>query len=215
MSRIKVITGHFGSGKTEIAVNLAAEKPGTTIVDIDTVNPYFRTADAKEALESRGIKVITPEYANTNVDIPALPAEIISVFGREGDVIFDVGGDDDGAYALGAYHKYFVNEVPDVYFVICTTRPLLKTEDEAAEMIKNIERASRLRVTHLINNTHLSKFTTPETVLEGQRVCEAVSEKLGIPILFTSVRSDIKPIIEKDINNPVYGLDLYLNLPFI
>ncbi|MBO4897340.1 MAG: ATP-binding protein [Clostridia bacterium] len=214
MSRIKIITGHFGSGKTEVAVNLAMQDKGTTIVDLDTVNPYFRTADAKEELERHGIRAIVPEFANTNLDLPTLPPEIYSVFQNDGRVIFDVGGDDDGALALGMYHNYFQKENPDMYFVVCTTRPLMSTADDVIEMIRNIEAASRLRVTHLINNTHLSKYTEIDTVLKGQAVTEEVSRKTGIPILFTAVREDLKDKIADKIGNNVLGLKLYLNLPF-
>lgn len=214
MSRIKIITGHFGSGKTEIALNLATDLVPSVIADMDTVNPYFRTADAEEELRKAGVRVITPEYANTNVDMPALPSEILSVFSTDENVILDVGGDDDGAYALGAYHNYFVRETPDMYFVICATRPLQSSADEALELMKSIELASRLKITHLINNTHLSAFTDEETVLRGQRLCEEVSRKSGIPILYTTVREDLKNKIIPLVNNPVYGLRLYLNLPF-
>ena len=214
MSRIKIITGHFGSGKTEVAVNLAMAERGTTIVDLDTVNPYFRTADAKDELDRHGIRAIVTEFANTNLDLTTLPPEIYYVFQNDGKVIFDVGGDDDGALALGMYHNYFVKENPDMYFVVCTTRPLMSTADDVIDMIKNIEDASRLRVTHLINNTHLSKYTEIDTVLKGQSVTEEVSRKTGIPILFTAVREDLKDKIKDKIGNNVLGLKLYLNLPF-
>ena len=105
MSRIKIVTGHFGSGKTEIALNLAKNLVPSVIVDMDTVNPYFRTADAAEEIRKSGVRVITPRYANTNVDMPTLPSEILSVFNTDENAVLDVGGDDDGAYALGAYHN--------------------------------------------------------------------------------------------------------------
>ena len=214
MSRIKIVTGHFGSGKTEVAVNLAIQETGTTIVDLDTVNPYIRTADAKEELEKNGIRAIVPQFANTNLDMPTLPSEIYSVFQNGGKVIFDVGGDDDGALALGMYHNYFLKEKPDMYFVVCTTRPLVSTADDIIEMMRNIEAASRLHITHLINNTHLSSYTGTDTVLKGQKVTEEVSRKTGVPILFTTVRNDLKDEISGRIGNNVLGLNLYLNLPF-
>ena len=214
MSRIKIVTGHFGSGKTEIALNLAKNLVPSVIDDMDTVNPYFRTADAAEEIRKSGVRVITPRYANTNVDMPTLPSEILSVFNTDENAVLDVGGDDDGAYALGAYHNYLTRETPDMYFVICATRPLQSNTDEILELMKNVEFASRLKITHLINNTHLSVFTDTDTVLYGQSLCEEVSRKSGIPILCTTVREDLKNKIMPLVNNPVYGLKLYLNLPF-
>lgn len=214
MSRIKIVTGHFGSGKTEIALNLAKNLVPSVIVDMDTVNPYFRTADAAEEIRKSGVRVITPRYANTNVDMPTLPSEILSVFNTDENAVLDVGGDDDGAYALGAYHNYLTRETPDMYFVICATRPLQSNTDEVLELMKNVEFASRLKITHLINNTHLSVFTDTDTVLYGQSLCEEVSRKSGIPIFCTTVREDLKNKIMPLVNNPVYGLKLYLNLPF-
>ena len=114
---IYIITGHYGSGKTEIAINLAQKLKNPVIVDMDIVNPYFRTADAKDKLEALGVKVITPEFANTNVDIPSLPPEIFSALQGTNDVILDVGGDEDGAIALGQFNKYFQNGY-EMYFVM-------------------------------------------------------------------------------------------------
>ena len=212
MEKIKVICGHFGSGKTEVAINLAKEKENTIIVDLDTVNPYYRTAELRGKLESEGIKVIASEFAATNVDISTLPAEIIAVFNHEGPSIINVGGDDDGAFALGRYKQYFDKRDYELYFVICATRPLTKTADDIIEMMGNIEGASRLKITHLINNTHLAQYTDMETVQKGQKVAEEVSRKTGVPILFTSVREDLKDEAEKLIDNPVYGIKLYINL---
>ena len=211
MERIRVITGHFGSGKTEIAINLAAENKNSIIADLDTVNPYYRTAEHREELKNMGIEVIASEFAATNVDIPTLPAEVISVFSSDKPSIIDVGGDDDGAFALGRYYNFFRENPYEMYFVICTTRPLTKTADEIIELMRNIEGASRLKITHLINNTHLASFTDEETVLKGQKICEEVSEKTGIPILFTAVREDLAGKLENKIENPVKGLKLYIN----
>ena len=106
-----VVVGHYGSGKTEFSLNLAfrlrEQGEKVTIVDLDVVNPYFRTADAVKELKAQGIRVIVPEYANTNVDVPALPPDIFAAFETEGTVIFDVGGDDDGAIVLGRFFSRF------------------------------------------------------------------------------------------------------------
>jgi len=120
---IYVITGHYGSGKTEFAVNLAKKLKNPVIVDMDIVNPYFRTVDAKAMLEAQGVKVIAPEFANTNVDVPSLPPDIFGALQGDNDVILDVGGDDDGAIVLGQYNKYFQNGY-EMYFVMNFCRPM-------------------------------------------------------------------------------------------
>ena len=212
MSRIKIVTGHFGSGKTEIAINLATEHENSIIVDLDTVNPYYRTAEHREKLNSMGVEVIASEFAASNVDIPTLPAEIIKVFSSDKPSVIDVGGDDDGAFALGRYKNFFEENDYEMYFVICGTRPLTKTADDVLEMMQNIEGASRLKITHLINNTHLAQFTDKETVMKGQALAEEVSRRVGVPIIFTTAPEDIKNQIENEIANPVKGLKLYINM---
>lgn len=214
MSKIKIITGHFGSGKTEIAVNMAIEKKNVTIVDLDTVNPYFRTADAAKRLKELGVRVILPEFANTNIDMPTLPAEIYSVFQSDQECIFDVGGDDEGAVALGMFNCYFLESSYEMYFVVNASRPFTKTVKDVIYMMGAIENSSRLKITHLVNNTHLAQYTKKEDILKGQDLCKKVSERTGIPIAFTAVRRDLAPIISNIIDNPIMVLDLYINLPF-
>jgi len=212
MKRLNIVTGHFGSGKTEFALNLAMLQEGkTTIVDMDTVNPYYRTADAEEILKSRGIKVILPQFVNTNVDIPALPSEIFSAFtDKETTAVFDVGGDEDGALALGQYYRYFTAEDYEMYFIINARRPLTREPEGSIEILREVEKASHLRVTRLVNATNLGPETTPEIVLEGQRLVEEVSCRTGIPIGFTAVKKGI----EVAVRNPVMQLSLYIKSPF-
>lgn len=190
--RINIFTGHYKSGKTEVAVNFAyrmyAKYPNVTIVDFDIVNPYFRTADAREELEKAGIKVITTRYANTNIDVPALPSEINAVFeNRDLKAVFDVGGDDLGAKAVSRYRECFINDDYELYFVINVRRPLTNTPEKIEDMIGEIEASSRLKITRLVNNTNLLEHTSAGDVLEGQKMIRSVSEKLGIPIGFVSV----------------------------
>ncbi len=212
MKRLNIITGHFGSGKTEFALNLAMAQTGkTTIIDMDTVNPYYRTADAEEILKSRGVGVILPMFANTNIDIPALPSEIFSVFtDKETTAIFDVGGDEDGALALGQYNRFFTAEDYEMYFVINARRPLTREPEGCIEILREVEAASHLRVTKLVNATNLGPETTPEIILEGQKVVEEVSRKAGIPIGFTAVKKGIEVAVQ----TPVMQLSLYIKSPF-
>ncbi len=189
--RISIFTGHFGSGKTEVAVNyalkLASISPRTAIVDLDIVNPFFRTADVSKILESRGIKVITPVYANTNIDMPSLPPDIYSIFNQKDyKVVFDVGGDDLGARVLGRYHEEIAADDWEMYFVINTRRPDTFSDKGIEHMIAEIESSSGLKIDRLVNNTNILNETTEHEILEGESKIMRVSEKLGIPVGFTS-----------------------------
>lgn len=188
---INIFTGHFGSGKTEVAANYALQLSkiytNAVIVDFDIVNPYFRTADVREELEQNGLRVITPIYANTNVDVPALPAEISSLFDRkEYRVVFDVGGDDVGAKAISRYREEILEDDYEIFFVINTKRPMTGTPGKIEAIIHEVEDSSRLKVTGLVNNTNLLENTTLEDMVEGHRLIEQVSKKLDIPIAFAS-----------------------------
>ncbi|MFZ5987162.1 MAG: hypothetical protein ACOYWZ_08595, partial [Bacillota bacterium] len=210
--RISIFTGHFGSGKTEVAVNfalkLSEQCPKTAIVDFDIVNPYFRTTDAKSVLEARNIWVVTPLYANTNVDVPALPAEINTLFEKkEYSVIFDVGGDDLGARVLSRYRDEILDDDYEMYFVINTKRPMTDTLEKIEQMIYEIEGSSRLKVTKLVNNTNILSSTTAKDVLEGHEMIKNISDKLCIPIAFVSGFHDLIGEVERDIESDV----LYLN----
>jgi hypothetical protein len=189
--RINIFTGHFGSGKTEVAVNYALQLSkiftNTAIVDFDIVNPYFRTADVREELEQNGLRVITPPYANTNVDVPALPAEINSLFDRkEYRAVFDVGGDDIGAKAISRYREEILGDDWEIFFVINTKRPMTDTPGKIEAIIHEVEDSSRLKITSLVNNTNLLENTMLEDIIEGHNLIERVSKKLDIPIAFVS-----------------------------
>ncbi len=208
---IYVITGHYGSGKTEVAINLAKKLKNPVIVDMDIVNPYFRTADAKEMLEGLGIKVIAPEYANTNVDVPSLPSDIFGALQGDRDVILDVGGDDDGAIALGQYNKYFENGY-EMYFVMNFLRPMTAEPDGVIEILRDIEFASRLKVTGLINNTNVRGDTTAKILTDSIKKAEAVSKETGISLIAVSGTKDV--LNNTDTNYPKMELELNLALPW-
>ena len=189
MRNIYIITGHYGSGKTEFSVNFALslkeKHENVILVDLDIVNPYFRSHDAKALLENAGITVLAPHYAGTNVDIPVLPPEIMRIFEeKDAQIVLDVGGDDDGAIALGRYKQYFDKTDYEMYLVVNTRRPLTSTAEEIIEMKEQIEIASRLTVTGLISDTNLADETTTEIVLEGVAITEEVSKKTGLPVVF-------------------------------
>jgi len=200
--RINIFTGHFGSGKTEVAVNyalkLAELNYKTSIVDFDIVNPYFRTADAKEELERNNIWVILPMYANTNVDVPAIPPEIYSLFEKkEYKAVLDVGGDDLGARAVARFREEIISDDYEMFFVVNTKRGMTDTPDKILEMIALIEDSAGIKITKLINNSNLLEETTPEIILEGHRIISQVSDKLGIPIGITAGLESVVNLLDR------------------
>lgn len=220
--RLNIFTGHFGSGKTEISVNYAIklqeEGNKTAIVDLDIVNPYFRTADVKEQLEKMGIWVMTPLYANTNVDVPALPPEINTLFEKkEYKVVLDVGGDDDGARVLSRFREQILNDDYEMFFVISARRPMTDTSEKILDMVADIEASSRIKVTKLVNNTNLLGATGSEDIIEGQKLVEEVSSRLNIPIAFISGFSEALKEYEKSRKSqdvPLFTMDKLIKLPW-
>lgn len=217
--RIHVIVGHYGSGKTEFAINYALSLKKSYqkvyIVDLDIVNPYFRTNDEKAKLEAMGISVIASPYASSNVDVPSLPADIYRVFAeKDAAVVFDVGGDDDGAIALGRYKQYFDAETPEMLFVINVFRPLTADCQSVCDMIANIEAVSRLQVTGLVNSSNLAGLTTKAELLAGQAVTDEVSQKTGIPCMYAAGLSSVLEALPPDFSVPTFSIDRYMALKF-
>ena len=186
--RLTLFLGHYGSGKTNIAVNYAmrlrAEGKSVVIADLDIVNPYFRTKDSEDELSALGITLISPRYANTNVDLPALPAESYrlvqdkSVYG-----VMDIGGDDRGAYALGRFAGAIESEGDyRMAFVVNCYRPLTSTVEDAVEIMREIEAASGLKFNSIVNNSNLGEETTRETVIDSLDFVEKLSELTGLPV---------------------------------
>lgn len=201
--RIHIFTGHFGSGKTEFAVNyalkLAEQGKKTIIVDCDIVNTYFRTLDAKEALEKCGIKVIAPTFANTNLEMQMMPSEVLSVFEqRDTEVVFDVGGDEDGAFALGGFKRFFEREGFEMFFVVNTCRPLTETVEDTLVYMDEIERASRLNITHIINNANLADETTPENIYKADSIVGEIADKVKIDYCYISAEKEIIKQLDKE-----------------
>ncbi len=190
--RVYIIAGHYGSGKTNIAVNLAlalkGEGKAVTLADLDIVNPYFRSADSERELVEKGVKVILPAFANTNVDLPSLPPEAYSMFQNRNTVaIIDVGGDDRGAYALGRYTPYILEENNyEMCFVANFYRPLTRTAEDAIEVMREIESACKIKFTAIINNSNLGDETTANDILATKDECERLSALTGLKVLFTT-----------------------------
>ncbi len=201
-NRLVIVCGHYGAGKTNVAVNLAkaaaAAGRRVCIADLDIVNPYFRTADNREELEAVGVRCIIPQFANTNVDIPSIPAEFQSVFQTDEMCIVDVGGD-DGAVALSVYRDGFIECGYDMLYVFNACRPLTSEAEEAVESIRAIEAMSSLTVSGLVNNSNLGAETTSETVNRGLKVCLAAAKAAGKPVLASSVFRNVAGRIEGDV----------------
>ena len=188
--RVTVVCGHYGTGKTNLSINLALDcarhGEDVTLVDLDVVNPYFRSADYTDVLTENGVRVVGPNFANTNLDTPSLPAAVGNVIAEGSRVIVDVGGDDAGATALGVYSRALAGAEPDVIYVINTYRSQTTHADEAVQILREIETTSRLRATCVANNSHLKGDTTEATVLGSMAFAEEVSVKTGLPLRFTT-----------------------------
>ena len=219
--RLTLFAGHYGSGKTNIAVNyalhLAKEGKPVCIADLDIVNPYFRTADSRQELESAGVELISPRFANSNVDRPALPAQAYKLVQDKCCYgIMDIGGDDRGAYALGRYVPYMKQEKDYrmVYVANCY-RPLTRTAAEALEVMQEIEAACGLAFTDIVNNSNLASETDVQAVLNSRDYIQELSERSGLPVFMTTVRADLAERLCGQIPNvlPLHLQEKYFDLP--
>ena len=195
--RVTLLCGHYGSGKTNIAVNMALDAKKqydrVCIADLDIVNPYFRTKDSEEDFVHSGVRLISSSYANSNVDLPAMPQEIYSILDdKDSHFIIDVGGDDRGAYALGRLAPGILAEDDyDMYMVINMYRPLTRTPEDVLEIKQEIEQAARISFTGIINNSNLGRDTDAETVLASQEYAKACCELTGLPLCATSSEASV------------------------
>ena len=208
--RLTLFAGHYGSGKTNIAVNyalhLAKEGKKVCIADLDIVNPYFRTADSKAVLEKAGVDLVSPQYANSNVDLPALPAESYRlVQDKETYGIMDIGGDDRGAYALGRFAPAILAENNyRMAFVFNGFRPLTRTAEDALEIMREIEAACGLQFTCIINNSNLGEETTGEDFASTVETAEKLSKLSGLPLWLNTAEKKIA----QSIPQPVLPMEL-------
>ena len=215
MSRVTIFAGHYGSGKTNISANYAIrlrdEGKEVAIADLDIVNPYFRSKDAKDMLESLGIRFISSPFANSNVDTPALPADAYSITADKSRyAVVDVGGDDRGALALGRYVPGILEENDyEMLFVINKFRPLTSDTSGTLEVMNEIETACKIKVTGIVNNSNLGEDTTAEDVLESQAYADSIAEASGLPIKMTTVSAKLYDELKSKINN-LMPLNLYI-----
>lgn len=213
--RIRIVIGHYGSGKTEFSINyavkLAQSGRKVALADLDIVNLYFRSREKKEILESEGIKVISSSIEASAVDIPAISPEVYGPFQDESyDYIVDVGGDHVGARALGRYYEYFREDQYDMFYILNANRPETETVDKAIEYFKRIEDNARAKITGIVNNTHMLKSTTIDDVLKGQKLALEVSNKLNIPIKYISTLENVAKDLPKDLEGKIFPIKLYM-----
>ena len=195
--RITLFCGHYGSGKTNIAVNYALylKKQGeeVEIADMDIVNPYFRTKDSEKELTGAGVRLISPRFANSNVDLPALPQELYGLFEfKDKCAVLDIGGDDRGAYALGRFTPFILEENNyNNFFVANFYRPLTRTAEQALEVMREIETAGRVPFTGIVNNSNLGEETTAADVEKTYSLADELSSLTGLPVYMTCVKDSL------------------------
>ena len=205
--RLVLLSGHYGSGKTNIAVSLAFHLKKTrervAIADIDIVNPYFRTRDSKDELESAGIRLISSEFASSNVDLPALPQDVYAITDDTSlSAVIDIGGDDRGALALGRWRDAILAENDyEMLLVVNKFRPLTCDPESTIEVMREIEFAAKMKFTAVVNNSNLGNETTPEDVLGSVEYANRVAELAGIPLKMTTVHESLYPALKGRVEN--------------
>lgn len=225
--RLTIIVGHFGTGKTEIAVNMA-ERTGSLglpflFADLDMVDPYFRSREREDLIEEWGGRMITNPQAVMDADVPAIPSEAAALFDDHDYYgIMDIGGDPSGARVLARYRQKIAREDPRVICVLNARRPLTRTPGEAVDYIRGIEQAGGFQITELVNNTHLCGETTAEDILDGALFCREVSEETGIPLtchtveehLLKKAGGDLALRLELADDQFVWPLHIYMKKPW-
>ncbi len=205
--RITLFAGHYGSGKTNIALNYAlnmkCDGKSVVIADLDIVNPYFRTKDSERELNEAGIKLISSSFASSNVDLPALPQEIYSIVDDKSDyAVMDIGGDDRGAYALGRYADSIVRENNyEMFMVINMYRPLTRDVESTREVMQEIETACSMKFTAIVNNSNIGEETTAQDVLDSMSYADKVAEASGLPLRLTTVDEKLYNELHEKIEN--------------
>jgi len=212
MGELTIICGHYGSGKTNFAINYAIDKArdGRKVVlaDMDIVNPYFTSSEYSDILKDRGVTVISPTFAFTNVDVPALPASMGSIFDSDDDVIVDAGGDDAGATVLGRFSGKAREKGYEMLYVTNMYRPFTSDPDDSVGILRDIEDTCGLKATAVVNNSHLKGLTTLSTIIDSIGYAKEVSSKAGIPLKFTVVPKNITEGLPED--EYFYPADVYV-----
>ena len=224
MKDVKVLIGNYGSGKSELALNFAMQAAArgdrTELLDLDMVNTYFRLTERGKMVEQKEIRLVSPNFACSGIETLSLPAEVSSAFVLDWDtVIFDVGGDDVGATALGRYHRDFMALEPgalEVLNVVNIRRPLASTVEKIHRLQEGMQTHARLQITGMINNTNLSTMTSADDLWDGYELLRQVVELTGIPVAYTTGKKDILDAFlardpdPKYVGKPV-AIDVYMH----
>ncbi|QLY39905.1 ATP-binding protein [Hujiaoplasma nucleasis] len=209
MKRVTFITGYYGSGKTEVALNLAIQKKVNTIVDLDIINPYFRTREMEDFLREQGIETISSDVdSKMHLDMPYISKKVYNpLYNEDKRVIYDLGGNDQGAKLMRQFDDYKDID-SDLFIVVNIFRMETDHEDKIIQLINRIQGTSGYQVTGLINNSNLLKDTQIDDVIEGQKILEKVSEKMNIPIVYTSYWDELNDD-DLHVSNETLKIKLY------
>ncbi len=213
--RIRIICGHYGSGKSEFSVNyiknLKKHYDKVALIDLDVVNPYFRSREKAEELENEGIRVISSSIKGSNADLPSLAGDInVPILDKSYEVVIDLGGDSVGARVLGRYREDIANDSYDMLVVLNANRPETHTPQQAITYIKAIEESAGLKVTGIVNNTHLLKSTTIEDVMRGQKLAEEVAQELGIDVRYTACMENLAHELPEELKDRYFPIGMHL-----
>lgn len=216
--RLTVVTGHYGTGKTEFAVNLAlalaAGGERVMLADLDIVNPYFRSRERKALLEAAGIRLIATSQACTDADVPALPAELLTILeDRSVRGVLDIGGDPVGARVLARFRPKIVGEDHQLLCVLNANRPEVRTVESAVSYLRAIETTTGLTCTGLVNNTHLCGETAEEEIYKGAALAGEVSQETGIPVICHVAEARFVPGL-KELGAPVFPIAIHMKKPW-
>ena len=216
---VTVLVGHFGSGKTEIALNgalnLAADGLSVTLADLDVVKPYFRSRSARHILHEAGVHLIAPEGENIHADLPIIVPQVRDILRRpRGKTILDVGGDGTGARVLGSLTDVLPTTGIEILVVLNFSRPSTPDVAGAVAMVHEIEALARVQVSGLISNTHMMDDTTPEIVLEGARLAVETGRVLDLPVVAAAIHEDIVASVNRDLPCPAFVLKRIVKPPF-
>ena len=208
--RVSIITGHYGTGKTEFAVNLALQLAGLNhqvmVADLDIVNPYFRSRERRDLLQEAGIRLISSSQACSDADVPALPAELLTILeNRDITGVLDIGGDPVGARVLARFNDKIVPEDYQLIYVLNANRPEVRSPEAAIAYLRGIEATTSLTCTGIVNNAHLCGETTAEEIRKGARLAETVSQETGIPVLCHVAEERFIPELS-DLSEPVFPM---------
>ena len=216
--RISIITGHYGTGKTEFAVNLALSmvqvRSRVMLADLDIVNPYFRSREKQALLEAAGVSLITSSPACSDADVPSLPAELLTILqNRDITGILDIGGDPVGARVLARFRPKLLEEDHQLIYVLNANRPEVRAEESAIRCLRGIESTTGLTCTGIVNNTHLCGETTPAEIRKGAALAAEVSRATGIPVLCHVAEERFADHL-RDLREPVFPITIKMKKPW-